>query len=162
MLSALQRGQVWEGWLAAEVRALYFADLCHRYQRAQRTITWATLAASSGATASLIAELPADLLPWRVVLALLATLLTLWSLVFNYNKNTTDCSDLHLRWNKLGMEYAALWNDMYTPEAPRLLNELRNREADLAKASNAFPNRERLMRRWQAHVVNHRRQEQAA
>jgi hypothetical protein len=49
MLSAAEQRNVWEGWLGAETRANYFADLSGRYLRLQRLITWATLLASSGA-----------------------------------------------------------------------------------------------------------------
>jgi hypothetical protein len=54
MLSELQQRSVWENWLSAEIRANYFAESCLIYQRRQRVVTWLTLAASSGAFATLI------------------------------------------------------------------------------------------------------------
>lgn len=154
-LSALQRKSVWEGWLSAEIRAHYFAELCHDFQWVQRVVTWGILAASSGALASLVAGLP-DGWHWlRPALALATAGLSLWSLVANYSKNSSDCSDLHLRWNRLAIDYQALWEDMYTVKAPERLSELLQRDAELSKSSTALPNREPLMRKWQARVVNH-------
>jgi hypothetical protein len=56
MLSELQQKRVWEGQLAAEIRASYFADLANSYQRVQRRVTWTTLVLSSGAAATLLAD----------------------------------------------------------------------------------------------------------
>src|SRR5690606_36440891 len=50
----LQQRDVWEGWLSAEVRAYYFADLRQRCERHQQLTTWFTLAASSGAAVTLL------------------------------------------------------------------------------------------------------------
>ena len=49
MLSELQQKRVWDGWLSAENRANYFADLSRGYHRKQRLVTWAMLVLSSGA-----------------------------------------------------------------------------------------------------------------
>ena len=49
MLTESQRTQVWEQWLAAEMRAIYFGDLCGSFHRRQRLATWSTLLLSSGA-----------------------------------------------------------------------------------------------------------------
>lgn len=154
MLSELQQKNVWDGWLAAETRANYFADMSHRYQRAQRIITWSTLAASSGATAAVLAELPAGWTWIRLGLTLTTAGLSLWSLVANFNKNGTDCSDLHFRWHKLAIDFESLWGDMYSKAAHQRLSEFRERDAELSKSSTAFPNREALMRKWQRYIVS--------
>jgi len=49
MLSEPQQKRVWDGWLSAENRANYFADLSRGYHRKQRLVTWAMLVLSSGA-----------------------------------------------------------------------------------------------------------------
>ncbi len=37
MLSELQQRRVWEGWLSAEIRANYFADLSSGYHQPPRS-----------------------------------------------------------------------------------------------------------------------------
>src|SRR5262245_20802430 len=135
MLSEIQQKNVWDGWLSARIRAHYFADLCNRYQRLQRVLTWAILVFSSGAVAALLYQLSPAWEWLRPVLAFLTAALSLWSLVTNNNKNGTDCADLHFRWNKLAIEYEALWSNMYSPRALETLANLRQREAEIAKSS---------------------------
>src|SRR5688572_9841968 len=124
MLSELQQRNVWEGWLGAEIRGNYFADLCQSYLRTQRVITWSTLIASSGAAATVLATLP-DGLEWaRLSLLVVTAALSLWALVTNYGKRVTDCSDLHFRWNMLASDYEALWGNMYAATAQEQLASL--------------------------------------
>jgi hypothetical protein len=154
MLSELQQGNVWEGWLGSEIRANYFADLCRRYQQTQRFITWMILVTSSGATFSFLAQLPQEWLWVRFALAVLTAAGSLWSLIANYNKNVTDCSDLHFRWKQLGIDYEDLWGDMYARSAPKRLSDLRQREAELSKSGMTLPNKKRMMIKWQRYVQN--------
>jgi hypothetical protein len=159
MLSALEQKRVWEGMLAAEIRANYFADLCGRYQRKQRLVTWATLLFSSGALATLISDWLPHTLAWiRAVLATFTVALSLWSLTAKNERNSIDCSDLHFKWNVLGREFEDLWDDMYAEAAAAKLRELEKRAADYSRTGTSFPNRRRLMIKWQDHVEQHRRQ----
>jgi hypothetical protein len=151
-LSEAQQKNVWDGWLGAEIRANYFADLCGRYQRWQRLITFATLLTSSGAVAAILRNLDPAV---QLSLALLTAALSLWSTVHNYNKSGTDWSDLHFRWRTLARQYEALWQDMYAPDSPATLAALLVKDAEIGKSSTAFPHRERLMAKWQDHVVSH-------
>ena len=150
-LSEIQQKDVWDGWLGAEARAHYFAELCHRHNRIHRRITWSILAASSGAAASILSGLPEWL---RLALTLATAALSLWSLVENNSKTATDCSEVHFRWNKLALEYKALWDDMYSPDAPKRLADLLLRDAELSKTCNPLPNRTEDLRRWQRYVVD--------
>ena len=52
MLSEAQQKRVWDGMLASEIRAKYFAELSGRYLRKQQRVTWATLLFSSSDAAS--------------------------------------------------------------------------------------------------------------
>jgi hypothetical protein len=56
MLNESQVNQVWENMLAAEVRALYFADLASRYTRQKQIITGLSFFLSSWAAATIIAQ----------------------------------------------------------------------------------------------------------
>jgi hypothetical protein len=153
MLSALQQTDVWEGWVGAEIRANYFADLCAHYQTCQRTLTWLILVFSSGAAAAFLADrLPAILKP---ALAVITAGLSLWSLVQQNQKRTTDCADLHFRWSRLGDEYKSLWDDMYSQDALTKLRLLQEKEAELSRSSTGFPNKEQLMLKWERFVLEH-------
>ena|SRR5271166_370221 len=150
MLSELQQKDVWEGWIGAEIRANYFASLCARYQTQQKVLTWLTLVFSSGAAVSfLLSGVPEWVKP---VLALLTAVVSIFSLVQQNQKRTTDCADLYFRWNRLGSEYKALWDDMYSPEAPAELRALEEKEAELSKSSTAIPNDPHAMSKWQDYV----------
>jgi hypothetical protein len=154
-LSEHQQRVVWEGMLSAKIRAHYFADLCHKYQHLQRVLTWATLATSSGAAVTVLSSMPPSLAWLRPVLALGTAALSLWSLVATYNQKGADCADLHFRWNKLAIDFEALWTDMYLPTAQETFAALREAEAQLAKSSTPFPNDERRMRKWTRYIVDH-------
>jgi hypothetical protein len=156
MLSELQQKDVWENWVGAEIRSNYFADLCSKYQWQQKLLTWLILVCSSGSAAAFITDrLPSD---WQWVkpgLALTTACLSIFSLVQQNQKRTTDCADLHFRWSRLGDEYKALWDDMYSDLALDRLRSLEEKEAELSKSSTGFPNKERAMLKWEKYVLEH-------
>jgi hypothetical protein len=155
MLAELERKNVWEGWLSAEMRANYFADMAGRYRRLQKRLTWAILLASSGAAYSVIGSLPANLAWLKAALTLLAAGMSLFSLVQQYDRTATDCIDLHYRWNRLASEYESLWNNMYSDSAATILKSLSERSADVSKSSTTIPYRKGIMVKWQRHVQQH-------
>jgi FtsH-binding integral membrane protein len=112
MLSKHQQKNVWNGWLDSEARAHYFAELCGRYHQTQRWITWTILVASSGAAAAILSELSPGWSWLRLVLVLVSTALSLWLLVANHNRNATEFATLYIRWNRLAIDYEALWANM--------------------------------------------------
>jgi hypothetical protein len=154
MLSELQQKAVWEGWLASETRAYYFADLGYRYQKRQRHATVVVLALSSGALVTLLSDwLPPEWRWIRPALAALVAAVSAWSLVAQNDKHAIDCSDLHFRWNKLAGEYRTLWDDMHAPGAARRLQGLSETSAELSKSGVRMPNDTRLMNKWFDRVV---------
>jgi hypothetical protein len=156
MLSDLQQKSVWEGWLSSEIRSNYFADLCYSYQRRQRVLSWLILAFSSGAFASVVIDwIPADFGWIKAALAFLTVALSLWLLIAQNQKSSTDCSDLHFRWNRLAAEYQTLWDHMYSDGAAAQLETLTAKSAELSKSGTVFPNKPKLMEKWQDHVVRH-------
>jgi hypothetical protein len=162
MLSSLEQKRVWEGMLAAEIRAHYFAYLCGRYQLKQRLLTWATLLFSSGALATLISDWVPHRLAWiRPVLAFFTVALSLWSLTAKNERNSIDCSDLHFKWNTVGHEFEDLWDDMYSDSAPETLRALERRTAEYSRSGTGFPYKRRLMVKCEDHVVQHRIQASA-
>jgi len=152
MLSELQQQRVWEGWLSAEIRANYFADLAGVYHRRQRWSTWLTLVASSGAAAAVLSKLPPEWGWAAPVLALATAALSLYSLVTQNQKSAMDSADLHHRWNKLANEYWRLWDSMYATEAADQLAKLEEVGEELSKVGTSFPAERRRLLRWQDHV----------
>jgi hypothetical protein len=157
MLSELQQRDVWERWLAAEMRANYFGDMATRYSHRQSMLTWLTLLSSSGAAFAIVTDwLPAHLSWIKPALAFLTAGLSLLSLVFQNQKRSFDCSELHFKWNRLASEYEALWNDMYAEDALPRLSKLTEKGAELSKTSTAIPYHRRVMVKWEDHVLQHR------
>jgi hypothetical protein len=95
----------------------------------------------------------------KPLLALMAAALSLWSLVAKNERGSIDTADLHFRWNMMGIEYQALWADIYRDDATEKLSEIRKREAELSKSSTAFPDDESSMEKCQANVVMHHQPE---
>lgn len=151
-LNENQQKRTWEGWLTAEMRAYYFADLAGSYQARQRGATWATLVSSSGAALTILVRLPNELAWVAPTLALLTAALSLYGLVMQFQVQATASADLHFRWNVLAGEYERLWEDMYAEDAPTRLTALDARGAELSKTGATFRYQPRRMLRWQAKV----------
>jgi hypothetical protein len=152
-LSSEQQRVLWDSWLEAEVRAHYFADLCNRFQRKQRGVTFLPLVVGSGAVTSVLASLPTLV---STAFGLSTAVLGAWAFVFNYGKHVTDCKDLNLKWNQLAIEYEAIWFDMYSKKAPARFAAARKREAEIANLGTTMPLNNKLLLKWFRHVVSKR------
>jgi hypothetical protein len=152
MLSDFQQREVWENWLAAEMRANYFADLCGRFQRQHSRLTWATLVFSSSAAFSFLSSLP-NL--GKALLALVVAGLSIYSIVQQNLRKISECSDLSFRWNTLAIQYSELWNNVYAQDAPSKLHDLLEKGAQISKSAQTLPNDEKTMLKWEEHVLKH-------
>ena len=141
--------------LGAETRANYFADLVCRYNTEQKRLTWATLFLSSGALVSILTTLPADHQWVRIILIGWSAALSLYSTVRQNQKSAVDAAKLHSRWLKIANAYREIWENVYSSDAKEKLDAATDTEAEASEASNGLPNKERLMRKWEKHVVNH-------
>jgi hypothetical protein len=155
MLSQMQQKDVWERWLAAETRANYFADLSGRFAWWQTFLTWTALFSSSGAAFAIVSDsrIPARWSWIKPVLAVFTAAVSLLAVVTQNQKRSSECSDLHFKWNRLSTQYEALWNDMYSSEAQKKLESLIEKGAELSKSAAHLPYRKRLMERWEDHVI---------
>jgi hypothetical protein len=154
MLSDLEQRRVWEGLLGAETRSQYFADLCGRYQRKQKYLTWGILLLSSGAFAAFVTHWASQTVPWLpAVLALSTAGLSLFSLVAKNERNSIDCNELHFKQNTLAREFEDLWDDMYSDLAATKLKELEVRAIEYSRTATSFPNRAAVMLKWENHVI---------
>jgi hypothetical protein len=163
MLSEFEQNTVWESWLAAEIRAAYFADLVQRFQARQKILVVGGLLLSSGATVTLLTAIVPPNLNWiKPTLTLLAAGLSLWSLVAKNERSSIDCADLHFRWNSLALQYETLWSNMFTDGANERLLELRKEELAVSKSSTSQPAYPGLLAKAQENVVMHHRNQLAA
>ena len=163
MLSDFQQDVVWENWLAAEIRAAYFALLVERFQRRQKYLVVGSLLLSSGATIALLTAVVPPSLSWiKPLLTLLAAAFSLWSLAAKNERNSIDCADLHFRWNTLALEYESLWANVFAETAAEKLSALRKEEATVSKSSTPFPAYRGLLEKVQENVLMHHRQQLAA
>ena len=155
MLNDLQQKSVWDGWLSAQIRAAYFAELARRYQQYGKGLTASTLILASGATAALLSGLPGNWLWLRPVLTALAAVLSAVSLVAKNERNSIDCADLHSRWSNLAIDYESLWSDVYSDSASVELLALKRREVEISKSSTTMPEDEKLLVKCQDNVEMH-------
>ena len=155
MLNEVQQKSVWDGWLSAEIRAAYFAELARRYQQYQKVLTASTLVLASGATAALLSSLPSGWAWLRPVLTALAAILSAVSLVAKNERSSIDCADLHSRWSNLAVDYEALWSDVYDESAQTQLMALKRREIEISKSSTSMPEDEELLIKCQDNIVMH-------
>ena|SRR5437660_4112244 len=154
MLSDFQINDLWEQWISAETRSLYFAEMGRRYNLLHSFLMWATLLLASGATATLISDWVSPKYAWiRPLLTSLAAALSLASVVMQNPKKFADCSDLHYKWNKLAVEYKALWDKTYSPEAEATLSRLNDKGTELSRAGTWIANKRKMMLRWENHVL---------
>ena len=155
MLNELQQKSVWDGWLSAEIRSAYFAELARRYQQYQKILTASTLVLASGALAALLGSLPQHWIWLRPLLTALAAVLSAVSLVAKNERNSIDCADLHSRWSNLAVDYEALWSDVYSESAQDDLLALKRREVEISKSSTTMPEDDDLLIKCQDNVVMH-------
>lgn len=151
-LSEPQQRDVWENWLASEIRSDYFAERSARYLRQQNMLTWSTLLLSSGAVATLAASFHGVALAFSVLTAALSLL----SLVRQNQRLSMECSDLSFRWDRLSSEYKSLWHGMYSQDAPEKFKVLDERVSELSKSSHTMPVDAKAMLKWQNHVERQR------
>jgi hypothetical protein len=163
MLSEFEQNTVWESWLAAEVRAAYFADLVQRFQIRQKILVVGGLLLSSGATVALLTAIVPLNLNWiKPTLTLLAAGLSLWSLVAKNERSSIECADLHFRWNSLALEYETLWSDMFSDTAHEQLSRLRKEELAVSKSSTSLPAYTGLLEKAQNNVLMHHKNQLTA
>lgn len=150
MLSEFQRNQVWQGMLAAETRALYFADLASSYTRRKQWITGLSFVLASGAAATITGKSPL----WVAAVASLAVaILNAYSIAVSLDRKISVMAELHSSWNRIGDQYRHLWNHTYDDNAEDALETISERERELSELGiTDAPNDESRIRKWQDRV----------
>lgn len=146
MASDAQRNRVWEDWLSAEIRAYYFADIAFRLESRQRVAHWVTLFGASGVVTSLLSTLPR----WvALVLAVILTAVSIYSVVVQNQKRAADAKDLHFRWNTLASEYHDLWDNIEAaPDLVQAIQQLAQRAAEASRSAVGLPAEEGRLNHW--------------
>ncbi len=150
MLNDLQIGAVWERQIAAETRALYFAELASTYTRQKQVISGASFFLASGAAATLIARAPA----WvAIVLSCITAAITAYSIARGLDGATRTMAKFQFSWSELAAGYEALWNTTYQDDAVSRLEQLVSKENELSsQASTEAPNNQERLSYWQEQV----------
>jgi len=161
MLSEFQSRDLWERWLAAEMRSNYFADRAQYYASVHNWISWRILLFSSGAAVTILSGsyVPQWIKP---SLAIGAAGLSLLSLVKQFQKRSFECSELHYKWNRMAYECETLWNNVWSDDAEARLQNIAQKAAELSKSSSGIPYNERVMLKWESHVLQHHNLQAAA
>ena len=150
MLDEFQLDAVWRDMLAAETRALYFADLATRVTRRKQWITGATLFLSSGAAVSVLAQ-------WQTWVATVAAVaiagLSAYVISANLDGAVTTLLKLHMAWSRIQHDYERLWSHTYSADAERELEAIQAREIEVSEqAAAGAPYKEALVAQWQERV----------
>jgi hypothetical protein len=156
MLSEFQINDLWEQWISAETRALYFAEMGRRYSLWHNVLIWTTLLLASGATVTLISDwLPKEYAWVNPVLTALAAALSVLSIVMQNPKKYAECADLHFKWNRLAGDYKGLWNETYSDDAASILARLNEKGAEFSKTGMWIAYKKKTLLKWENHVLQH-------
>ncbi|MGA2476553.1 MAG: hypothetical protein ABSF73_08035 [Terriglobia bacterium] len=149
-LSEAQQKRVWEGWLSAEIRGCYFAELVSGYRSKQRGFTWVILVCSSGAAIAIASHWPA----WwpKFILVLITTGISLWLLIQRYEDRALKSSDLHVEWNRIANGYRDIWENVYAEDAEQKLRALSEQELSASKNGLDIPDDDKRLLKWQQYV----------
>jgi len=150
MLNDFQIARVWENMLAAETRALYFADLTARYTRRKQWITGGSFFLSSGAAATLIGKAPT----WvPILLALVVAGANAYVMAINLDRKIGTLAKLFSAWAQIASDYERLWSHARTEEAEGEFERIIDKERQPSElAAQEAPNDQKLLAQWQQHV----------
>jgi hypothetical protein len=151
MLSEFRVKQVWDGMLAAETRALYFAGLASDYTLRKQLITGVSFVFASGAVVTLLTKTPSQFA--SILASLLVAVLNGYSIAVGLDRKISTLIKLHSTWQQIANDYSHLWNHLDDPDAESHLEEIIEREREPSEiAATEAPYKPRLLEKWQAHV----------
>ena len=151
MLNEAEQKKAWEGQFMSEVRALYFAELAAERYRFQQLLTGLTLLFSSSAAGVVVLRDASLINPMAAPILFL--LVAVVSVLSQNRRLAIDASDLHSKWNKLALDFARLWEDMYSGGARESLWALEDKAAEYSKSGiPVAPFDSQRMNKWQSHV----------
>jgi hypothetical protein len=150
MLTESQISDVWEGQISAEVRSLYFGDLASLYTRRKQWVTGLSFFLSSGAAATLVAQMPVR---FPIAMSTIVALITAYAVAVNLDSKVRTMAKLHYAWGQIGNDYRRLWNHTYSDEAESELADIQRREMEFSElATTDAPNDVKRMTHWTEQV----------
>jgi hypothetical protein len=116
-LSDFQRAQLWEQWIGAAARTLYYAALANRFTAWQNGVSGISLFLSLSTVGALLTNPTIASMPWigplnsglRILLPVGTGALSVLALFKQYTKKSYECSELYSKWGKLELECKSLW-----------------------------------------------------
>jgi len=157
-LSDFQRAQLWEQWIGAAARTLYYSALANRFSAWQNGISGLSLFLSGSTVGAFLAS-PllgstfwiGPWLPWlKVILPVGTGAMNMIALAKQYTKKTYECSELYSKWGKLELECKMVWGAMYESDALARLNSIQEKALEISAPSiRSMPNKKRLMEKCQ-------------
>ncbi len=148
MLSEAQIRRVWEGLYEAKVRANYFAELSGKYQDRQKLATGMSLFFASGVVVTLLLRHP----QLGSVIALLATAVSVYSVVAQNSTRAVESADLYTRWDKAAADYQAIWENVWAEDAAARLQAADDKARETSRSSIPLPANKKALMRWCEHV----------
>lgn len=144
-LDQQQIHRLWDSMIGAYVRADYFAHLANWYGRVEQGSR--VLSGMFCFIAAFLVFREQQLADVAGLLAVVAGMVTMFELFLMLGDKRAEAVELHSSWNRLGIEYEALWSDSYRNDADQTLVELEERSAELSKKALRIPFSERRMTR---------------
>jgi hypothetical protein len=139
------RRRIWDEMILAGMRANYFGELVLKYQKLEKAIRVAVLAASSGAAVTVLSSFP-DVV--KLGFPVLAAFGSSWLVFSQYGMMARDAADLHAGWSGIEARYERLWNHLDDPEVEVEFYRIYEQAEALSKAGTRFPNREKRLAYW--------------
>jgi hypothetical protein len=155
MLSEAQQKRVWEGMLASEIRANYFAELSGIFLRRQQFATWATLLFSSADVAAFLAKLPEELTWIRLACAVCTAATSIYLALSGNERKAFDSKELYSRLNRLHAAYQEIWENVNSDGAADRIKPLEDQAIEASNLAITLPNHEKSMLKWQNHTEKH-------
>lgn len=136
----------------AEVRSRYFGELATRYTKRKQMISGTSFFLSSGAAATLAAEVTREI---PLALSVVAALIGAYSIAVGLDKKAATMAKLHAAWNQLSSDYENLWNHWFEDDAESKLTMLVTRGKDASETGTSeAPYDERLLAKWRDQVYS--------
>jgi hypothetical protein len=151
MLNENQISDLWERLLAAETRALFFADLANRLVYRKQVFTGVAFFLSSGAAATVFAKSPSFV---PIVMSLIVAVITAYSFATGLDRKVSTAATLHSEWHRIADRYGRLWNHTYAEGADEEFDEICASEVEVsALAATEMPRPDpKLLEQWQDKV----------
>jgi len=131
VLTEPQIERLWSLKLAAEARALYFADIANRESAIKRWITGGTFVLGSATLVTLLSSHNRI----SIFVTAIITIANGYQIAVNQESKIKTAGKLHLAWERLECDYDSLWSHVHDADAEQKFLLLQERERDLSETA---------------------------